>query len=519
MHFTRSIFILLAGAAIAAGVIYASRIDPLWGLASTGAAAAVAGAFALAIQGGAIVLARSAVIAASALLVIASAGFGVSYAWQSAAPHGAMLASIAVAMALAFELAKPFAVERTFHCFRSLATIPHGLALALVSSCIVAYSLTAELTLQSMMRQDMAAERAAEASGREALEERRKRLEEKLKWTPAHRPAATIMMAISRHEGVPPDVWERTVSCTNATRPDSIEACQRIIELRAELVSAQQADELERQLEEVRKELARTGGAVGAADPGAAAIATYARAAGWMPDAAAISMWLPLIGVMALEFGATFAGVLVSVMPRPRPDPEVPPRAPTMVAPSCAPRASGGSGVGSGSGASGGAGGGSGGGSGSGASGGAGGGSGGGAGSGASGGAGGGSGGGAGSGASVTPIGAGRRLKRTPGGGAATGASLVEAWAAERVIRSRGGRMVAAEARRDFAQWCALNGHKEPPAQVFGNGMSAVLAMLGGKRASSSGATVYKGMVLTDSPMAAGGQQAAVLRVINGGTP
>jgi hypothetical protein len=51
--------------------------------------------------------------------------------------------------------------------------------------------------------------------------------------------------------------------------------------------------------------------AITVADPGAVALATYAGALGLKTDAATLGLSLPLVGVLALEFGAAFSIMLV----------------------------------------------------------------------------------------------------------------------------------------------------------------------------------------------------------------
>lgn len=260
-----------------------------------------------------ILIIRALVILAATLLVGASAGFGIAYAWQAALPHGLLLAGIAVAMALGLEIAKPFAIHGVF---TSLATWCFGRALALlcVGMAAVAFSLTAELTFQAMMRGDMVAERGAEAGGRHALDAKARRLETSLAALPAHRTMAVVDAAITATANGNPALWRQTNECRNASRPASATWCAPILTLRGELATALDAARIEGDLDAVRAALASTtdGKSIGAADPGAAALSVYATALGVTIAADRIAPWLPLIGVLALELGATFAGVLVA---------------------------------------------------------------------------------------------------------------------------------------------------------------------------------------------------------------
>jgi hypothetical protein len=97
---------------------------------------------------------------AAALLVIASAGFGMLFAWQVGSKHDAALGALSVAMALGLELSKPFAISSAFASLRQLRAVTAA-SLALVGILAVCYSLQAELTFMSMTRGDLVAERAS----------------------------------------------------------------------------------------------------------------------------------------------------------------------------------------------------------------------------------------------------------------------------------------------------------------------------------------------------------------------
>ena len=61
---------------------------------------------------------RLLVCAAATLLIIASAGFGMLFAWQVGSRHDAVLGALSVAMALGLELSKPFAISSAFASLR-----------------------------------------------------------------------------------------------------------------------------------------------------------------------------------------------------------------------------------------------------------------------------------------------------------------------------------------------------------------------------------------------------------------
>ena len=152
-----------------------------------------------------------------------------------------------------------------------IAPAPHceAAALALVGVLAITYSLQAELTFMSMTRGDMVAERASEAEAAQRAEQRYGRAETELA---ALKPTGTTKSAtaayLSRREA-----------------------------LQTELRAAEQDR--------------RAAPATVVADPGATALAAYAGALGYKTDAQQLGLWLPLIGVLALEIGAAFAVVLV----------------------------------------------------------------------------------------------------------------------------------------------------------------------------------------------------------------
>ena len=84
-------------------------------------------------------------------LIIASAGFGATYAFQSNQSHGMALASLAVLMAVSLEIAKPLAVARTFDALKSWS-IGKAAMLSLLAAVAIGYSLTAELSLITARR-------------------------------------------------------------------------------------------------------------------------------------------------------------------------------------------------------------------------------------------------------------------------------------------------------------------------------------------------------------------------------
>lgn len=205
---------------------------------------------------------------AAVLLVAASAGFGMLFAWTTASKHSDLLGVLSVAMALGLELSKPFAISSAFTSLRQWRVITAA-ALILVGLLAVAYSLQSELSFMSTVRGDLVAERAGERDAAQRAADRYQALTAELA---ALRPAS------------------------NKERDNDVYLARR-----AALLADLRQAELDRQ----------QAPAVAAPDPGAVALSTYAASLGLKLDPALIGLWLPLVGVLALEIGAAFSVVLV----------------------------------------------------------------------------------------------------------------------------------------------------------------------------------------------------------------
>ena len=89
------------------------------------------------------------------------------------------MAGLTVLMALALEGVKPLAIAAAFQSIASLKII-RGLLLAFLGLVAVAYSLTSELSLVSITRWDLAAERKAEGDAAKDARADRERIESEL---------------------------------------------------------------------------------------------------------------------------------------------------------------------------------------------------------------------------------------------------------------------------------------------------------------------------------------------------
>jgi hypothetical protein len=211
---------------------------------------------------------RLLVSAAAALLVIASAGFGMLFAWQVGSKHDAVLGALSVAMALGLEISKPLAISCAFVSLRQWRIITAA-ALALVGVLAVGYSLQAELTFMSTIRGDLVAERASVRDAAQRAEERYRK-------------------AVADLDALKPSGTTKNATAVYLERRDALQAEMRAAEQDRRAVPV-----------------------VTVADPGAVALATYVGALGVKTDAQTLGLWLPLMGVLALEIGAASSVVLV----------------------------------------------------------------------------------------------------------------------------------------------------------------------------------------------------------------
>jgi hypothetical protein len=212
--------------------------------------------------------ARTLVSVAALLLVAASAGFGMLFAWQVGSRHDLALGILSVAMALGLELSKPFAISSAFASLRRWNVVTAA-CLILVGLLAMGYSLQAELTFMSMTRSDLVAERASISDAAQRADSRYKEVEAEL----------AALKPVSNKER------------------DTDAYLRRREALRTELHQA----EHDRQSAPV----------VSAPDPGAVALSAYAASLGAKVDPAVLGLWLPLVGALALELGAAFSVVLV----------------------------------------------------------------------------------------------------------------------------------------------------------------------------------------------------------------
>jgi hypothetical protein len=210
-------------------------------------------------------------------------------------------------MALGLEGAKPFAVAGAFHSFGRWR-LGQGLALASVGALAVLFSLTAELTFMAMARGDLVAERSGEADAAKKAEARYARAEAELTTLAAARPASELVPQIAKLKATP-----GSNACKRINGDISREVCGQVADLEAEAARDTRRRELEATMRDAEAERSKTPGVM-AADPGASALSLYVATIGVTVSPELLSMWLPLIGVLALEVGAAFAVLLVKAV-------------------------------------------------------------------------------------------------------------------------------------------------------------------------------------------------------------
>lgn len=265
----------------------------------------------------------SIVTASAAGLVIASAVFGAVYAWTAGSHHSVtifdipVLAVLAVCMAVSLEIAKPYAIATALASFRQWRIV-QGVLLAILGLIAVTYSLTSEISLMAMLRSDNAAQRqtAIATNSNEAAATKRQTArydsaKRELDALAPSRPAAEIQAltdGLLQTPGVD--------GCTEINGPTTRRICPKVSSARQELARAQRRTELEAIMSVAVTPGAKPNTPVEAmkvADPGAYALATYLAVLGITVKDDAVSEWMVLIGVLALELGSALAGILAGV--------------------------------------------------------------------------------------------------------------------------------------------------------------------------------------------------------------
>jgi hypothetical protein len=231
---------------------------------------------------------------AAGALVVASAGFGAVFAYQTGLPHGWPLAVLSVVFAVSLELLKPLAVSAAISAACSWQFVRSAL-LALLATVAVVYSLTAELSLLAGSRSDYTASRQHVVSSASRSSEQYASAKEELAALAPSRLLAEIEADKKRYAHIE----------------------TRLAKLTGEAARAKRRVELQ--------EVLRTGvePSFGSADPGTSALALYLSYIGYAIPTDQLAQWLYLVPVLALEIGSALGMVLVNAV--------APPKEPSMV--------------------------------------------------------------------------------------------------------------------------------------------------------------------------------------------
>lgn len=261
---------------------------------------------------------------AACALVVASAGFGATYAWSTGHVHGPVLGSLSVLFAVALDVCKPLALRNAITALSELNLI-RASALAILACTAVAYSITAELSLWSALRSDGIAHRQSTINATTNTAKDKKRIDDRyetanteLKAIAPARTPAEVKAEITKLFAANPKAGD----CSELDGRVSRSICPQVEALNAEAARGERREALKKEMEEAASASATattpppTTDEVTTADPGATALATYLLALGFSIPVNTLSEWLALIPVLALEIGSLFAGLLVSPSPR-----------------------------------------------------------------------------------------------------------------------------------------------------------------------------------------------------------
>jgi Bacterial regulatory proteins, gntR family len=244
-------------------------------------------------------------------LVVASAGFGAVFAYRVGEQFHWTLAVLTVLMALALEGIKPVAVAGAFQSFSSWQ-IFRGLALSTLGLLAVAYSLTSELSLISMSRGDLAAQRQQAIDQGENAKSKIELAKRELANLRPARPSQVVAEGIRGIESLP-GIMINGSPCGGTYNGKVTKLnCPKLAALRAELGRAQRREELQAVI--FNPDSKPDGSGVKVADPGSHALAIYLAALGFNVSSNLVAQWIYLIPVLALELGSAFAVVLVQTV-------------------------------------------------------------------------------------------------------------------------------------------------------------------------------------------------------------
>lgn len=240
----------------------------------------------------------------AASLLIASAGLGATYAWQTGAHHGVLLGSLLVLFALGLEALKPLSISYAFDAFRQWKLV-QGAALTILGLVAVGYSLSAQLSLVSTSRFDVVAERLADTDKARKASERYDRSRLELLTLEPAKPKAELDEQILSLLAV-----AGTNNCEKIDGPVTQRLCPKVAALKIEASRAGRREKLEATMLEAEKEAAKVP-AASSPDPAAAALVVYLALVGMVVDPTLLSNLIVLVAVVALEVGSALSLVMV----------------------------------------------------------------------------------------------------------------------------------------------------------------------------------------------------------------
>jgi hypothetical protein len=238
-------------------------------------------------------------------------GFGSVFAFKVGSQHSDILGGLTVLMALGLEGMKPLAIHTAFKALQSFNVI-RGLLLASLGLVAVAYSMTAELSLMSLTKGDMIAERQATIDKERKAREAYDRAKLELDNLAFSRPVGVVVAEIQAVESLP-GIMINDKPCGGiydgrTTR----EYCPKLALLKAELARSERRNQLLAVLDADAAGSVENTPVVATADPGSTSLALYLGLLGITASVEVISQWLNLIPVLAIELGSALAAVLIS---------------------------------------------------------------------------------------------------------------------------------------------------------------------------------------------------------------
>jgi hypothetical protein len=199
-------------------------------------------------------------------------------------------------------------------CLASLGTwrFVRGVALGALASVAIVYSLSAELTLMAGARGDVVAARNAELKA--AQDARADAQRKRDRYDAARLELASLSPTRSaselQHQIDSLLLTPGADGCVEINGRVTRTVCPQVVSLREELARAQRRSELEAIIVQPLPSVPAGDHTISAADPGATAISVYLAALGLRVSSDALSEWLALVPVIALEVGSATAALL-----------------------------------------------------------------------------------------------------------------------------------------------------------------------------------------------------------------